>query len=55
MTTYSTAIIGWNEKEMKYLDRKTQMLVTLYGMFHKKNVVDHLSLKRAEGEKCIRL
>lgn len=27
--TYSTAIIGWNEKEMKDLDRKTQMLVTL--------------------------
>ena len=33
---YSARIIGWAEKELKDLDRKTRKLMTLHCMFHKK-------------------
>ena len=45
---YSAGIIGWTEKELKDLDRKTKKLMTLHCTFHKKGDVDRLYLKRAE-------
>ena len=50
---YSAGIIGWTEKELKDLDRKTRKLMTLHCMFHKKGDVDRLYLKRAEGGRVL--
>ena len=56
---YSAGNIGWTEKELKDLDRKTRKLMTLHCMFHKKGDVDRLYLKKSRrwtrSDQCRRL
>ena len=46
---YSFVIINWRTEEIKMIDRKTRMMLTMYKMHHPKADIDRLYVKRKEG------
>ena len=58
---YGAGIIRWTKEELKTLDRKTRIVLTMNGSFHPKSDVDRLYVSRLNGgrglisfEGCVR-
>jgi hypothetical protein len=47
--TYGFDIINWRLEELRKIDRKTAIILTMYKMHHPKVNIDSLYLKRKEG------
>ena len=57
---YGPGILQWKSGELKYVDRKSRKIMTMYGALHMNSDVDRLCLKRKGGrgltsvEHCVR-
>ena len=46
---YSAGIIEWPKEEVKEMDRKTRMIITMFGWLHPRSNVEQLYVPRSEG------
>ena len=46
---YSAGIIEWPKEEVKEMDRKTRMIITMFGELHPRSNVEQLYVPRSEG------
>ena len=46
---YSAGIIEWPKEEVKEMDRKTRMIITMFGGLHPRSNVEQLYVPRSEG------